>query len=177
MWSICIILRLRVGKPDGAHWSWRQHALPKRRTVLADYIVSYPWTLQPSRSTPWEFKAPEMKFDIWVFFKNSVVKIQISLKSDNASGVLHEYVCAFMLISRWILLRMRNVSDISRRQNQKTHLMFNNFFPENRVTLRYNLKKYMVDRQARDENVIWCIHSFIYLHSVNPYMVCSTHRI
>jgi len=26
-------------------------------------------------------------------------------------GILHEDLCTFMIISRWILLRMRNVSD------------------------------------------------------------------
>ena len=34
----------------------------------------------------------------------------------------------FLIISRSFLLRMRNVSDKSRRENQNTHFMFNNFF-------------------------------------------------
>ena len=38
-----------------------------------------------------------------------------------------EDLCTFMIISRWILLRMRNVSDKSCRENQNTHFMFNNF--------------------------------------------------
>ena len=36
-----------------------------------------------------------------------------------------------MHISHSILLRMRNVSDKSCRENQKTHFMFSNFFPKN----------------------------------------------
>ena len=34
---------------------------------------------------------------------------------------------------RWILLKMRNISDESCRKNQNTHFMFNSFFPENRA--------------------------------------------
>jgi len=33
-----------------------------------------------------------------------------------------------MIISRGILVIMRNVSDGSYRENQKAHFMFNNFF-------------------------------------------------
>jgi hypothetical protein len=34
-------------------------------------------------------------------------------------------------VSRSVLLRMRNVSDKICTENQNTHFMFNNFFPEN----------------------------------------------
>jgi hypothetical protein len=33
-----------------------------------------------------------------------------------------------MIISQWILLRMKNVLDNSRRENQNTHIIFNKFF-------------------------------------------------
>jgi hypothetical protein len=38
-----------------------------------------------------------------------------------------------MIISRSILLRMRNISDKSCREIPNTHFMFNNFFSENRA--------------------------------------------
>jgi hypothetical protein len=41
---------------------------------------------------------------------------------------LHEDVFTFMTISLWILLRMRNVSNIICRENQNTRFMFSNFF-------------------------------------------------
>ena len=50
--------------------------------------------------------------EIWYlifFFPKSVQKNQVSLKSDMN---LHEDLCTFMTVSRWILLRMRNVSEI-----------------------------------------------------------------
>jgi hypothetical protein len=66
---------------------------------------------------------------LWIF-RNSFQKIQVSLKSDNNNGTLHEDLCTFMIISRWILVRMRNVSDKICRENQNTHFMLNNFFPK-----------------------------------------------
>jgi len=37
-------------------------------------------------------------------------------------------VCTFMITSRSNLLRMRNVSDKSCRENQNTHFVFSNYF-------------------------------------------------
>jgi len=48
-------------------------------------------------------------------------------------GTLREDLSKITTASRSILLRMRNVSDKSRRESQNTHFMFNNFFSENRV--------------------------------------------
>ena len=42
-------------------------------------------------------------------------------------GTLHEDKQTFMIISRSMLLRMRNVSGKSRTENQNTHFMLNNF--------------------------------------------------
>jgi hypothetical protein len=42
---------------------------------------------------------------------------------------LHEDLCTFMIISRSILLRMRNILEKSCRDNHNTYFMFNNFFP------------------------------------------------
>ena len=49
----------------------------------------------------------------------------VSLKSDKKTGTLHKYLCTFMIISRWILLRIKNISDNTSRENQNTHFMFN----------------------------------------------------
>ena len=46
------------------------------------------------------------------------------------TGTLHEDRYTFMIISHWIRLRMRNVSDKICRENQNTHFIFNNFFPK-----------------------------------------------
>jgi hypothetical protein len=61
--------------------------------------------------------------EIWhlSIFRKSVEKIQVSLKSDKITAALREDRRAFM-ISRSVLLRMRNVSDESSRENQNTHI-------------------------------------------------------
>ena len=46
----------------------------------------------------------------------------------------HENILIFFIVSRWILLKMRTVSDKSCRENQNTHFMSSNyFFPWNRA--------------------------------------------
>ena len=66
------------------------------------------------------------------------------------TGISHEDQCTFFIISRSVLLRMRNVSDKICRQNQNAHFMFNNFFFEN---LLHNVKKQGRTREATDDNV------------------------
>jgi len=52
------------------------------------------------------------------------------------TGTLHEDQYTFLIISRWILLRMRTVSDKTCRENQNTHFVFNNPPPENRAVYK-----------------------------------------
>jgi hypothetical protein len=58
-----------------------------------------------------------------------------------------------MIISRWVLLKMRNISDESCRENQNTHFVFSNFFPKS-CCLWDNVEKYGTARQATDGNII-----------------------
>ena len=53
-----------------------------------------------------------------------------------------EDLCAFVMISRPILLRMRNVPDKCIK-NQNTHFMFDNFFFLNRAV--YKMSKNMLE--------------------------------
>ena len=46
-------------------------------------------------------------------------------------GTLHECLCAFMMISRWILLIMTIFSDKSCTGKQNAYFIFNYFSPEN----------------------------------------------
>jgi len=45
-------------------------------------------------------------------------------------GTLHEDRYSFVIISAWVILRMRTISDESRRENQSTHFIFSNFVPK-----------------------------------------------
>jgi len=43
------------------------------------------------------------------------------------NGTVHEDQYTFVIISRSVLLRMRNISDESCRENRNTHFVFSNF--------------------------------------------------
>ena len=62
-------------------------------------------------------------------FRKSV-NIQVSLILDKVNGTVHEDLYTFMIITSWILLRVRNVSDERCRETQNAHFMFNNVFPK-----------------------------------------------
>jgi hypothetical protein len=62
------------------------------------------------------------------FFENLSRKFKFFKNVTSITGTLHEDLCTF-IICRWILCRMRNVSDKSCRDNQNTHFMFSNLFP------------------------------------------------
>ena len=68
-------------------------------------------------------------------FRKPVYKLQFRLKPNNISGTSQKYLCVFMTISRWILLRMRNVSDKICIKNENTPIFcpITFFFLENRA--------------------------------------------
>jgi len=55
-------------------------------------------------------------------------KIQVLLKSDRITSILHEDHWIFFIITRSDLLRMRNVPDNICTGNQNTYSVFNTFF-------------------------------------------------
>ena len=48
------------------------------------------------------------------------------------NATLQEHQYTFLIISRSVLLRMKNVSDKNCRENQNTHFVFSNLFSKNR---------------------------------------------
>jgi len=64
-----------------------------------------------------------------------------------------QYTC--LIISCSFFVRMRNVSDKSRRESQNTHFVFNNFFFcfEIRVVYEIRRGKYCRAGQATDNNM------------------------
>jgi hypothetical protein len=72
---------------------------------------------------------------------------------DTIKGTLYEEQCTFFIISRSIGLRMRNVSNKSRREYQNTHFVFSNFFFENCAFYQIMWKN-MVER-GRPQMIIW----------------------
>jgi len=87
----------------------------------------------------------------WILstFRNLSRKLKFYQKRRRISGTLQEedqYNLIFFIISRSFLLRIKNVSDKSCRENQNTHFMCNNFFLENRVIYEIMWKNVKPDR-------------------------------
>jgi hypothetical protein len=59
-----------------------------------------------------------------------VEKVQVSLKSGRNNGTLHEDQYIFLTISGLDFLRIRNVSDKIRRENQNTNFVMSFFLSE-----------------------------------------------
>jgi hypothetical protein len=96
-----------------------------------------------------------MKFDICVFVENVSRKFKFHKNLTRTTSTLHEDVYyTFMIISRWILLRTRNISNKHCREDQNTHFIFNKFF-EKSCHLWDNVEKYGTARQATADNIIW----------------------
>ena len=71
------------------------------------------------------------------------------------TDTLHEYQYTLMTISPSVLPRMRNVSDKICRENQKSPLMFNNFFFfENHARYEITFEEYCRVVQAADDKII-----------------------
>ena len=71
-------------------------------------------------------------------------------------GTLRDDVCTFTVISRWILLSTRNISNKSCTENQNAYFIFNNVFPKP-CRLLDNVEKYGRARQAKDDSAAHAI--------------------
>jgi len=70
------------------------------------------------------------------------------------TDILHDSLCTFVTISRWILLRVRNVSDSTSRENPNTQFVFGSFFPRKLCRLWDNVETRCTARQSTDDNII-----------------------
>ena len=64
------------------------------------------------------------------FFRKSVESVHVSLNLTRIMVTLHGDVYTFMIISRYILLRVRKVSDKNCTENRNTYFICNNVFPK-----------------------------------------------
>jgi hypothetical protein len=98
-----------------------------------------------------------IKFGIWDFSATLSKKFKFYQNLARITGTLYEDVFAFMTLSRWIVLRMRNVLGNHCRENENTHFTFNNFYRKSH-RLWDNVEKYARDRGATNDVTIWRIH-------------------
>jgi len=128
----------------------------------------------------WNNSAPTgrifMKFDIWVFFWKSVMKIWVSLLK-RITGTL--YVDLRTCISCSILLTMRNVLDRSCRENHNTHFTFSKSPPKNHASyeiMRKNVAHWTGHRwQYKSMHIFWHIEYIIILLLSMTTMVTQIH--
>jgi len=69
------------------------------------------------------------------------------------TGTLHTDRYTFLIISRSLLLRMRNVSDKICRENQNTHFVFSNYFQKNRAV--YDIMWENILERGRPQMTVW----------------------
>ena len=115
--------------------------------------------------------------EIWylAIFRKSTKKIQFSLKSDNNGCILQEDQWPFLIISRSVPLRMRNVSD-KIVQKIKTHIFYSTTFSENRAIYEITWKNYGRAGQATDDNIIRCMSIACWItRATNKHSECVTH--
>jgi hypothetical protein len=85
---------------------------------------------------------------------NRSLKFKFRSKLTRITGTLQQDTCAFTIISRSVLLGMRNVSDKSCKENQNTHFMCSNFFFFLKIVpLWDNVEKYIRTALATDNNM------------------------
>jgi hypothetical protein len=77
-----------------------------------------------------------MKFHISIYFRKSVEEIQVSLRPDKNNGYYFWILCTFMIISRSVLIRMRNVSDKFVEKSKSSILCSITFFSKNTPFMR-----------------------------------------
>jgi hypothetical protein len=71
-----------------------------------------------------------VKLIFWEFFENMSRIFNFDKNLKRITDALHEHQYTLFILSRLVLLRMRNVADKICRENQNTHFMFCNFFPK-----------------------------------------------
>ena len=105
----------------------RVRRIAKKR-LLALYVCPSRLSVCPHQKIRLPVKGFFLKFYIEVFFEYLSKKFNIHCNMTRVTGTLHEDQCAYLIISRSVLLRMRNVRDKSCRENQNTFCV-DDFFP------------------------------------------------
>ena len=70
------------------------------------------------------------KFAIWGFFESLSRKFKFCYTLEKKTGTLHEDLHTVMILTRWIILKMRNISDKICRRNENIYFISNNCSPK-----------------------------------------------
>jgi hypothetical protein len=114
--------------------------------------IGFNMSVRPHKTFRLPFDGFSWNLVVEYFFK-SVDKIQVSLKYDKNNGHFTGRHTYSFIISRSILLRMRNILNKLRRKNQNTHFMVKNVFRKS-CRLWDNVENFDTARQAADYSLI-----------------------
>ena len=121
-------------------------------TKLRKATISFAMSVCPSA---WNWAETGQSSDIWVLFRKSVEKSQVSFKSDKNNRYLHEDVCTFIIISHSALLRTRDISD--KVVDKITRILCPITFSHKSCSLCDNVEKHGTAGQATDDNITRCM--------------------
>ena len=104
-------------------------------------------------------------------------EIQVSLKCGNYNGYF-TWIPIYFVVSRSDVLRVKNFSLKSRRDNQNTHFIFHNFFFRKSCHVWDNVKNR--GRQATDDNMVHahCMldtQGYTHTHTHSEYVILPFH--
>jgi hypothetical protein len=127
-------------------------AFSKFRKAIISFVISIYPSARPHGTTrlPLAWYVSNLLFE---HFLKSFEEIRVTKKTV----ILHEDPRTFMITSRWIFLRMRNVSDPSCREKSKHTFYVNNLFSSsssNILRCEDNVEMCAVARQDTDDNII-----------------------
>jgi hypothetical protein len=88
------------------------------------------------------------------FFGIVLRKFKLKQSQTRITGSSHEGLCTYMIKSRWLPLRMANVSN-KFLAKIKTHILCSKNFPRKLCRLWDNEEKYVTARRDTDNNIIW----------------------
>ena len=148
----------------------------EKRLFTSSRLSAYP-SVCPHGTTrlPLDRFSWNLVYRQFFFFRKSVEKIQISLKSDSNTGTVRDDRYTFLIISRSVHLRMWNISDKSCGENQ-THFVLGTFFVFRKsCRLWHNVEKSCRPGLATDDNMTHGnvkLDTLGYEHTLG---ICSTH--
>jgi hypothetical protein len=136
--------------------------------------LSFVMSIRPHGTTRFPLDGLSWNIIFEYLLQNLSKKFMFRYNLTRITGTLHENQYSFSIISRSFLLRMRNISDRSCTENQKTHFMFTNLLPENRTVHEIMWKNTVQPGRATDDNMAhmhWVLDTQGYKHTLR---ICNT---
>ena len=119
-----------------------------------------------------------IKFYVCGFFDSMLRRLKYNLNLIRIMCTLSEHLCRCMIISHWILLRVRNISDKSCRASQNIfHVQHR--FPRKSWPLRDNVVKFGKARQSTNDNTTRYMRYMYAGHYSygNTLVTCNNYRL